>query len=309
VDRFKRILFYADGSRGEKSALGTAMDLAERNDATITVLDVVPHLSSNDPRLQPSINRLQDAVVEERFEKLDELIADLKQSHKPRKVDINIIPGDKGFIEVIKQIVLQEYDLLVKAADRTSAFTSRVFGNADMRFMRQCPCPVWIIKSGHRRMQNILAAVDVSDDSHLTMHIANRILSIATGLATLANSRVHVLSAYEHAVDPTIGRRMDSKIYKDLNDGYKHELRSRFENLTSKYAGKVVEDHLLRGKSYKVINKFVEDYDIDLLVMGTLSSTETPGLLMGSTAERVIHAIDCSVLTLKPEDFTTIIAQ
>ena len=37
--------------------------------------------------------------------------------------------------------------------------------------------------------------------------------------------------------------------------------------------------------------------------MGTLSRGGVAGLLIGNTAERVVNRVDCSLLTIKPEDF------
>ncbi|MDZ7686912.1 MAG: universal stress protein [Gammaproteobacteria bacterium] len=49
--------------------------------------------------------------------------------------------------------------------------------------------------------------------------------------------------------------------------------------------------------------RLVDDKGVDLLVMGTLSRSGIPGMLIGNTAERVLNDVDCSVLTLKPKGF------
>jgi universal stress protein E len=40
-------------------------------------------------------------------------------------------------------------------------------------------------------------------------------------------------------------------------------------------------------------------------VMGTISHTGIEGILIGNTAETILHRIDCSVLAVKPEGFIT----
>jgi universal stress protein E len=45
-----------------------------------------------------------------------------------------------------------------------------------------------------------------------------------------------------------------------------------------------------------------------LVVMGTVSRSGIPGLLMGNTAERLIDRIDCALLTVKPKDFVCPVA-
>ena len=43
----------------------------------------------------------------------------------------------------------------------------------------------------------------------------------------------------------------------------------------------------------------------DLLVMGTISRTGIAGLVLGSTAERMLGLVDCSILAVKPRGFET----
>jgi nucleotide-binding universal stress UspA family protein len=51
------------------------------------------------------------------------------------------------------------------------------------------------------------------------------------------------------------------------------------------------------------IRRAVDALRPDLLVMGSLSRGGVAGLLMGNTAEKVLGRVDCSLLTIKPDDF------
>ena len=44
---------------------------------------------------------------------------------------------------------------------------------------------------------------------------------------------------------------------------------------------------------------------MDLVVMGTVSRTGIPGLLIGDTAEVILNNLECSVLAVKPTGFVT----
>jgi nucleotide-binding universal stress UspA family protein len=39
--------------------------------------------------------------------------------------------------------------------------------------------------------------------------------------------------------------------------------------------------------------------------MGTVSRTGVAGLLIGNTAEKLLQKVNCSVLAVKPDDFST----
>jgi len=63
------------------------------------------------------------------------------------------------------------------------------------------------------------------------------------------------------------------------------------------------EVFLLKGEAGTLITELVQAKAIDLIVMGTVSRAGVSGLLIGNTAEKVLHQVDCSVLTVKPEGF------
>jgi nucleotide-binding universal stress UspA family protein len=60
---------------------------------------------------------------------------------------------------------------------------------------------------------------------------------------------------------------------------------------------------LEEGEPGTFIPAFAASEEIDLVVMGTVARTGITGLLMGNTAERILGALSCSVLTVKPEGF------
>ena len=43
----------------------------------------------------------------------------------------------------------------------------------------------------------------------------------------------------------------------------------------------------------------------DLVIMGTVCRTGVAGFFIGNTAENVLQQVDCSLLTVKPEDFVS----
>jgi len=79
-------------------------------------------------------------------------------------------------------------------------------------------------------------------------------------------------------------------------------------------------DELVRGCSLHDLDSqvhFMEDdpdyaiadlaasINIELIVMGTVCRTGLPGVLIGNTVENVLEQVNCSVLAVKPEGFTS----
>ena len=66
-------------------------------------------------------------------------------------------------------------------------------------------------------------------------------------------------------------------------------------------SGAKTEIQLKEGYVYDEIVRFVRKHDADLLVMGSVGRSGIQSVLLGNTAERVIHAAPCSLMIMKPE--------
>ncbi|MCP4039450.1 MAG: universal stress protein [bacterium] len=72
------------------------------------------------------------------------------------------------------------------------------------------------------------------------------------------------------------------------------------ENLaTANEAGVDAKGTMTEAPATKAIIEFVEEHNIDLLIMGTRGNTGLKHVLLGSVAERTLHRAGCSVLVVK----------
>ena len=311
MNTFKKILFFADGAKGEKIALQRAAELALHNKASLTVMDVVAEVDSNDVRLKPTLKRLQQALIKERKTALELQVKELTPQSGTLPIKIYVTAG-KNYIGVIQTIIQKRFDLLVKSANKHNAVAATLFGNTDISLLRKCPCPVWIIKpSRKKRIDTILAAVDLTETSE-AKQLAGQILNLSAGLAQLEKSDLHVLNVWQPNFEPhvrtLISRQEYANMMKMLKDNSRASLRALIQGTPDLPVNGAMSQHLEKGHAEVVIPKFVKDHKIDLLVMGTMSRTGIPGFLIGNTAEKVLDAVDCSVLTLKPSGFKSPVA-
>ncbi len=301
IRRFKKILFFADGAKGEKTALDRAHDLATTNSAELVVVDVVADLSTNDVRLNSSIKHLQDTLIKERERDLGQLIASLpgRKGKKPA-IKKRVVPG-KDYIEIIKMVVKEKFDLVIKSVNSKSVFTAALFGDNDIRLFHHCPCPVLILKPSRRkRMHHMLAAVDPVTEDQTGVRLNSEIMEIATSLAEVELADLQVLHVWDLPIHEKTNSSIGKGELKTLSMLLRKDTEQKMDKLVGKYVHVPLQDHLLHGKPHKVIRKFVADNDIDLLIMGTVARPGVPGFTVGNTAERILNHVDCSVLALKP---------
>ncbi|WP_132058697.1 universal stress protein [Halorussus amylolyticus] len=66
--------------------------------------------------------------------------------------------------------------------------------------------------------------------------------------------------------------------------------------------GVEVEDVVLQGDPYETIRDYIEEYDVDLVVMGTHGRRGVERVLIGSLTEKVVRTADVPVLTVPLAD-------
>lgn len=307
MQRFKKILLIHDASGQGTAAFERAAQLARRNRAELTLVEVIEEIPQDYQMLITTMlpQEIMALAVKHQREQLAQCIAPLVASGIMAKAKVLV---GKEFVEIIKEVLRSRHDLVIKTARGKSAVKDILFGSTAMHLMRKCPCPVWVVKpetgpSGNR----ILAAVDIASPHDAENALSAHIMELATSLARLGQSELHVV----HVCDLDPGTFLKSKlaippetIAKLSRDAF--ELRkSRFEAFLKPYAldNKMHQSHLLEGRVSALIPEFADQWGIDLIVMGTLCRTGISGFLMGNTAEKILHRVDCSVLTVKPAGF------
>jgi len=316
MKRFTNILLIAGGDNWREIALERAVSLAEENQADLTVVDAL-ELSKD---LQViGINKLEELtseIVGKRLLQLDNMV-----QHVQDRVAIQtrVIQGTV-FLEIIREVLRNNYDLVMKMSGGRRRITKLLFDSTDMHLLRKCPCPVWITKPGeHVQYRRVLAAVDVEPENNGQQKNAlnKQILEMASSLALSEFGELHIIHAWMrngHTIFDGIGSGFDDAEVEEWGEKIQQTHRSWLDEQKwqlENTLGKDTMDHLapqlylIEGETCGVITGFVEKKKIDVVVMGTVARTGISGFFMGNTAESILNTIDCSVLAVKPPGFVT----
>lgn len=313
MQRFKNILFFSNPKLKQDDAIRRAGALAKQNDAKLTILSVIKALPSelHVPMAGAELKELQQRVVHDLQTQVEGLANDFRQDGVDAQAKTVV---GTAFVEVIREVLREQHDLVVLAAEGKRSFITRIFGSTSMHLMRKCPCPVWVIKPGAGESYGrILAAVDVSDDpwDEIKQLINPLILQLASSLARMEKSDLHVIQAWSVDQEGYLqirGNLSDqalSKLRRDTKREYVQKLDSLLDRVDLGGAGRL-HTHVIRGDDpATIIIKLARREKIDLLVMGTVCRTGLAGFIIGNTAEEVLSALNCSVLTVKPEGFVS----
>ena len=307
MKRFKNILLVYDGAEPAKSTINRAVNLATINHASLTVIDVIEEIPRDYQMLITALlpEEIMELAVKEQNERLERYITPIRKAGV--QVSAKVLVG-KEFLEIIREVLRNKHDLVIKTARGNRGVKDILFGSTAMHLMRKCPCPVWMMTPGQSQpYDRILAAVDVSPADTRENTLNTKIMDLATSLAHLELSELHIVYAWNfrhvNFLNGELGKS-PGEIKKWESET--HKLHRRYlDDFLKKYALDKVkfQVHQLKGEASNLIPELVEKKRIDLIVMGTQCRAGIPGFFIGNTAEKILHRVDCSVLTVKPEDF------
>jgi len=300
MQRFKNILCVVNPLKNASSALRRASELAARQGARLTFIDVARDPSSalgDSEHLSASVGRELLAGRETDIQSL------LEKNGIAAKAEIKVLVGIP-FIEIIQQVLRGKHDLVIKPTESPGRRFA-LLGTTDKHLLRKCPCPVWLVKPTRRKKyEHILAAVD-ADPGQPNAALNTLILDLSSSLAARERTELHVLSAWEVDAEGALHSRIGRSELHLLLENVRKSHTQWLKQLTKPYTQRCAKFHvhLLKGAAGKVIPAEAKKRRIDLIVMGTVGRVGIPGFFIGNTAERILCKVDCSILAVKPEGF------
>lgn len=314
---FERILVVAPEGADASGTLRRAADLACANGARITLYDVLAPLPHDAKKLFKVVARtkLEKMLLRRRREELEAAVAQAG-------LTLGGTPGEGGgdakdgvavrveigtpFIEVIRTVLREGYDLVMKPAKADGKARSHGFGSTDLHLMRECPCAVWIVKQPRaKQYPRVLAAVDPdpTDEDHNRLN--DSVMALARSVCELQGSELHVVHAWELYNQPILEFLVGNvdKLVRNTRKTHRRWLYALLERFSVPRNRRTV--HLVEGAAKEVIPELARKKRVSLIVIGTASRSGIPHFLIGNTAEDVLNQADCSVLTVKAEGFVS----
>lgn len=305
---FRNVLLATDFSEAAAPALETAIKIARACRAKLIVAHVVPDAAANYARLDygdaaavwaPSADdlaRLQSELRTDAEEKLRRLVSGLQNTGLKTETDVLIGLPHQAIIDAVAH---KAVDLVVTGTRGVSAFKRIFVGSTATRLARLCPVPVWVARHGTAaRSQSVLAAVDFSP-------LSSRVISVAASLASALKAELHFMHVYDPDELGGLSAIADDRLgAQGLYQRLVHQaaIRKFEELLAPKPTGVTATYHVGQGAPYQVIDATAEQINAGLVVVGSVGRRGISALLIGNTAEKVLHTLDRSLLVVKPAE-------
>lgn len=206
---------------------------------------------------------------------------------------------------IVQRALSRRVDLIIAECHHGARTTPWMIHLTDWELLRTSPMPVLLIKHGkpyHRPL--VLAAVDPAHAHAKPLPLDSRIVDGAADLAKGLRGTVHIAHAnYPSIVGAEVGAAA-SKAARSWSTFSLQELEERERELFEAFRASAgiprTRAHLVDGNPVVAIPAIARKLRAGIVVMGALSRSGLERVFIGNTAERVLGALPCDVLVVKP---------
>jgi universal stress protein A len=144
--------------------------------------------------------------------------------------------------------------------------------------------------------KTIVVAIDLSSESNIIIQRAKAVAS--------EGSQLHLVYVQEPMDSVYMGVVPYGPVFVGMNEveeNLKAELRGKLDALGDHFGIAEANRHFLSGAPSKEIHRFADENDVDLVVLGTHGQKGVQ-LLLGATANSVLHGSNCDVLAVRIQE-------
>lgn len=140
----KRILVAIDGSPTSEQALREAREVAEKEQAEVTIMTVITHASAYAYAYTPALNKsFEEESVKNAKKILDEAVKTFEGY--PRKVESVQVHGDAASM-IIQQVEKDLPDLLVIGSRGMGGFQRLILGSTVSKVLNHVCCNILVVR-------------------------------------------------------------------------------------------------------------------------------------------------------------------
>lgn len=282
-------------AEADRHAAQVTLEFASKVGAEVRFVHVVDFI---DARGHSSVPLVQKLVRDELSPAMLALVA---QAKKLGVLASYVFTRGKAWYKLLREAHRFEADSIVLSPRRDKlSFGDRVLhGSTASRVLRKSQCPVWVIDpracGGPKR---VLALVDRGK-------VSIPVVQAAKMIASACGAERYALHCLDYPNDIVLVRMPDAqRAISAYHDEMLDEARRDLQRLTG---GKAAGWHLLFEDDWVVRTapKVVEEHVIDLVVLGSLSNRALAGVLLGTTAEKLVERCPVSTYVVRPEDWVS----
>lgn len=299
-----RFMLVASPLMVHSPAFDRAAALAKAEDAALHIVafDYLEGLATASLVNEKALEQMRLGYVDRHRQWLEE------QARPLRKIGVHVTTEvtwvERPLEEILIHLKEQPMDVLIKALEHESLLSRLMFTPLDVHLLRECPVPLHFVSHAvHALPRKIVAAVDPfhRDDHYKTFN--DRILHEAAKLASACNAELDVVYAYDLSSISAdeFGFDNGSAFFSSGKAKTVFDYQEdAFNELAERNGIRPEQRHMIMGNPAKVLTRYADAYDVDVIVMGRIGHRGM-GRLIGSTVEHLLYKMPCSVWVVYTE--------
>jgi nucleotide-binding universal stress UspA family protein len=280
----KHIVAAADDSDAGRHAARTAMNLATRCSARLTIMRVAPRKQAAVHAEATIGSAWTGSETDQATEGLGRwLQANVVERGELERIQLGAAVGIPG-IEICRFAELRAADLVILGRKRTADMARLLLGDTADAVARRSPVPTLFVPQAVRELSRVLVALDGSRRGLM-------VLGEALDFARYTGASLHVITV-ENAPEHEAPRDID------MPGGRSVTLQTRVNEFLSDKGFPVTAIAVQRGDVVESVTTHCLEIQADALVIGHHRGGAPSVVGPGSTAQRLGHAAPCAVLTV-----------
>lgn len=289
---YDTILVPTDGSEHARRAADHGLFLADRFDAHVHVLSVVDVRGAAGPFDVGGVREEFVAELEAEGTEAVEAIEDRFPDHDSLETAVVEGTPEETILEYATE---HEVDLVAMGTHGRTGVERYVAGSVCEHVLRKAPMPVFTARAAAEATtvegyDDVLVPTDGSDAAELA-------IDHAIGIGEAVGARIHAVNVVDLG---DVAASSEYAIPNDLIESLEDRGTRATETVRDRAAAAGLEarTEVRSGYPARDLLEYVEDEDVDLVVMGTAGRTGLNRFLMGSTTERLVRHSPVPVLSV-----------
>jgi universal stress protein E len=212
---------------------------------------------------------------------------------------------------IVREGLRTRADLIVVGPHPGSHKAPWLLRLTDWELVRVCPVPLLLVKNPRAyRHPAVLAAIDPTHAYAKPLQLDREILKAAEAMATGLSGRLHAVHAYPVLpLAAAVPGTLTPGAWRRIERQEERSAAARFERALRPVRVPRARRYLFDCNPIDAIAEAARRSHSAIVVMGAVSRSGFKRLLIGNTAERILDALGCDVLVVKPEGFPVRIAR
>lgn len=296
----KRIFYETRGIANEAYSIERALLLVKELDAYLDIYMIYDELPGE---IESFKSQYKNSVIENEETQVELALAGMQLNARDfhNKIGYRVEEVIDPYARIVDVTTDKNYDIIVKMADKHEQ--SAGFSPLDVHLIRQSDVPVWFAYNNEplEKIKKIMVAIDPETIGHeVGDSLTEALATYGNFLAKHTNASLEFVSCWQIEGEKTAQNTGDTKII-DPHPDVATELKTKLleciqcANLAMPY--KLVH---IYGTPVSMLNSYVHDNKVDLLILGTSNILNSPEKVIGHTAEAIIAQIYCDMIVAKP---------